>query len=59
MATNIVGRIDFQSKHLKFVPVTCARAAPPAYDKKCNCCAGRAQANKLPDSMDTVKPIIN
>jgi len=29
------------------VRVTFARAAPPAYDKKGNCCAGRRQTNDL------------
>jgi len=29
------------------VRVTFARAAPPAYDKKGNCCAGRRQTNYL------------
>jgi len=38
------------------VRVTFARAAPPAYDRKEQFLC-RAQANKLPDSMDAGEPI--
>ena len=45
--TQFFGRIYFQSTHLQVVRVAIARAAPAAYDKKCNCRAGRRQTNYL------------
>jgi len=45
--TQFFGQIDFQSMHLQFVRIAIARAAPAAYDKKCNCRAGRRQTNYL------------
>jgi len=45
VATNFVGRIDLQ--YYLVVRMTFARAAPPAYDKKGNCYAGRRQTNYL------------
>jgi len=45
--TQFFGRIDFQSTHLQLVRVAIARAAPAAYDKKCNCRAGCRQTNYL------------
>jgi len=49
VATNFVGKIDLQSTPC-VVRMIFARAAPPAYDKKGNCCSGRRQTNYLPDS---------
>ena len=45
VATNFVGKIDLHSNLV--VRMTFARAAPPAYDKKGNCCAGRRQTNYM------------
>ena len=45
--TQFFGRIDFQSTHLQLVRVAIARAAPAAYDKKCNFRAGCRQTNYL------------
>jgi len=43
VATNFVDKIDLHSNLV--VRTTFARAAPPAYDKKGNCYAGRRQTN--------------
>jgi len=44
VATNVVGKIDYQSTRMTFVP---QHLWPPAYDKKGNCYAGRRQTNYL------------
>jgi len=46
------------SKPHLVVRMTFARAAPPAYDKKCNCYAGRKK-NKLSDSINAGELISN
>jgi len=45
--TQFCGQIDVQSTHLQLVRIAIARAAPAAYDKKCNCRAWRRQTNYL------------
>jgi len=45
VATSFVGKIDLQ--YSPIVRMTFARAAPRAYNKKRNCCAGRRQTNYL------------